>query len=57
MRRRVDLPDGPREAARGAASGLRGYWSFVCDALTSPTAQTVGWLVGIASALASALSN
>ena len=57
MRRRVDLPDGPREAARRAASGLRGYWSFVCDALTSPTAQTVGWLVGIASALASALSN
>lgn len=57
MTRRVDLPDVPREAARRAASGLRGYWSLVCDALTSPTAQTVGWLVGIASALASALAN
>lgn len=57
MRRRVDLPDGPREAARRAASGLRGYWSFVCVALTSPTAQTVGWLVGIASAIASALAS
>ena len=46
MRRRIDLPSGPREAARRAASGLRGYWSFVTRCLdwAAPPMSFRRWL-------------
>lgn len=53
----VDVPNSPSVALSRAVSGLRDYRSFVCLALSTPTAQSVGWLVGIASAIASAMAQ